>query len=156
MNQKSASRVELQAYVKIVTQNLIKHDWNTSSQWYPLECLYYQHVPVSFSPSHYSWVKLILHLGWYALKQKFHFDDICITDYNESCQNDNILYTQWWKFRQNDDIAVSEYYSVLECFHSIAYLELVLQHVPSVAKLDILLDMRVTQRADLLLRKVKC
>ena len=37
---------------------------------------------------------------------KCHFDDIFITACTESCQNDNFRCSQWWKFRQNDDILV--------------------------------------------------
>ena len=43
-----------------------------------------------------------------ALKRKcLHFDEIFITGCTESCQNDNFQCSQWWKFRQNDDISVS-------------------------------------------------
>ena len=42
----------------------------------------------------------------FTLKQKcLHFDEIFITDCTERCQNDNVQCSQWWKFRQNDDIA---------------------------------------------------
>ena len=44
----------------------------------------------------------------YTLKRKCpHFDEIFITGCTESCQNDNLQCSQWWKFRQNDDIFVS-------------------------------------------------
>ena len=36
-----------------------------------------------------------------------HFDEIFITGCTESCQNDNFRCSQWWKFRQNDDISGS-------------------------------------------------
>ena len=43
-----------------------------------------------------------------SLKRKcLHFDEIFITGCTESCQNDNFQCSQWWKFRQNDDIFVS-------------------------------------------------
>ena len=43
-----------------------------------------------------------------ALKRKCcHFDEILITDCTESCHFDNFRCSQWWKFRQNDDICVS-------------------------------------------------
>ena len=43
-----------------------------------------------------------------ALKRKcLHFDEIFIIGCTESCQNDNFQCSQWWKFRQNDDIFVS-------------------------------------------------
>ena len=43
-----------------------------------------------------------------TLKRKcLHFDEIFITGCTESCQNDNFQCSQWWKFRQNDDIFVS-------------------------------------------------
>ena len=45
-----------------------------------------------------------------SLKRKcLHFDEIFITGCTESCQNDNFQCSQWWKFRQNDDIFVSVY-----------------------------------------------
>ena len=48
-------------------------------------------------------------LNWmYALKRKsLHFDEMFITGCTGSCQNDNFQCSQWWKFRQNDDIFVS-------------------------------------------------
>ena len=43
-----------------------------------------------------------------TLKRKcLHFGEIFITGCTESCQNDNFQCSQWWKFRQNDDIFVS-------------------------------------------------
>ena len=43
-----------------------------------------------------------------SLKRKCcHFDEILITDCTESCHFDNFRCSQWWKFRQNDDISVS-------------------------------------------------
>ena len=43
-----------------------------------------------------------------TLKRKCcHFDEILITDCTESCHFDNFRCSQWWKFRQNDDISVS-------------------------------------------------
>ena len=43
-----------------------------------------------------------------ALKRKCcHFDEILFTDCTESCHFDNFRCSQWWKFRQNDDISVS-------------------------------------------------
>ena len=36
-----------------------------------------------------------------------HFDEIIITGCTGSCQSDNFQCSQWWKFRQNDDIFVS-------------------------------------------------
>ena len=40
-----------------------------------------------------------------SLKRKCcHFDEILITDCTESCHFDNFRCSQWWKFRQNDDI----------------------------------------------------
>ena len=40
-----------------------------------------------------------------TLKRKCcHFDEILITDCTESCHFDNFRCSQWWKFRQNDDI----------------------------------------------------
>ena len=43
-----------------------------------------------------------------ALKRKsLHFDEMFITGCTGSCQNDNFQCSQWWKFRQNDDIFVS-------------------------------------------------
>ena len=45
---------------------------------------------------------------WCTLKRKcLHFDEIIITGCTGSCQNDNFQCSQWWKFRQNDDIFVS-------------------------------------------------
>ena len=42
------------------------------------------------------------------LKRKCcHFDEILITDCTESFHFDNFRCSQWWKFRQNDDISVS-------------------------------------------------
>ena len=38
---------------------------------------------------------------------KFLFDEILITDCTESCHFDNFRCSQWWRFRQNDDISVS-------------------------------------------------
>ena len=44
----------------------------------------------------------------YSLKRKsLHFDEMFITGCTGSCQNDNFQCSQWWKFRQNDDIFVS-------------------------------------------------
>ena len=40
-------------------------------------------------------------------RQCRHFDEIFITGCTESCQNDNFLCSQWWKFHQNDNISVS-------------------------------------------------
>ena len=46
----------------------------------------------------------------HTLKRKCcHFDEILITDCTESCHFDNFRCSQWWKFRQNDDISVSVY-----------------------------------------------
>ena len=43
-----------------------------------------------------------------ALKRKsLYFDEMFITGCTGSCQNDNFQYSQWWKFRQNDDSFVS-------------------------------------------------
>ena len=43
-----------------------------------------------------------------SLKRKCcHFDEIFITGCTESCQNDNFQCSQWWRFRQRDDIFVS-------------------------------------------------
>ena len=43
-----------------------------------------------------------------SLKRKsLHFDEMFITGCTGSCQNDNFQCSQWWKFRQNDDIFVS-------------------------------------------------
>ena len=43
-----------------------------------------------------------------TLKRKsLHFDEMFITGCTGSCQNDNFQCSQWWKFRQNDDIFVS-------------------------------------------------
>ena len=45
-----------------------------------------------------------------AISQKrkcLHFDEIIITGCTGSCQSDNFQCSQWWKFRQNDDIFVS-------------------------------------------------
>ena len=43
-----------------------------------------------------------------SLKRKCcHFDEILITDCTESCHFDNFRCSQWWKFRQNDNISVS-------------------------------------------------
>ena len=45
------------------------------------------------------------------LKRKsLHFDEMFITGCTGSCQNDNFQCSQWWKFRQNDDIFVSVIY----------------------------------------------
>ena len=45
-----------------------------------------------------------------TLKRKsLHFDEMFITGCTGSCQNDNFQCSQWWKFRQNDDIFVSVY-----------------------------------------------
>ena len=47
-------------------------------------------------------------LLWPSLKRKCcRFDEIFITGCTGSCQNDNFQCSQWWKFRQNDDIFVS-------------------------------------------------
>ena len=44
----------------------------------------------------------------HSLKRKsLHFDEMFITGCTGSCQNDNFQCSQWWKFRQNDDIFVS-------------------------------------------------
>ena len=42
-------------------------------------------------------------------KRKCHFDEIFINSCTGSCQNGNFRCSQWWKFRQNDDISVSLY-----------------------------------------------
>ena len=45
-----------------------------------------------------------------TLKQKCrHFDEILITGCTGSCHFDNFQCSQWWKFRQNEDISVSVY-----------------------------------------------
>ena len=44
----------------------------------------------------------------YILKRKCcHFGAIRITDFTGSCHFDNFHCSPWWKFRQNEDIAVS-------------------------------------------------
>ena len=58
------------------------------------------------------YVSIMVWLGtkWYrfALKQKFcDFDRIFITSCTRSCQNDNLQYSQRWKFRRNDSISAS-------------------------------------------------
>ena len=48
------------------------------------------------------------HCNGLTLKRKsLHFDEMFITGCTGSCQNDNFQCSQWWKFRQNDDIFVS-------------------------------------------------
>ena len=48
------------------------------------------------------------HFRFRTLKRKcLHFDEIFITGFTGSCQNDNFQCSQWLKFRQNDDIFVS-------------------------------------------------
>ena len=43
-----------------------------------------------------------------TLKRKCcHFDEIFVIGCTESYQNDNFECSQWWKFRQNDDISLS-------------------------------------------------
>ena len=42
-----------------------------------------------------------------SLKRKYHFDEIFITGCTTSCQFDNLRNSQWWRFRQNNDIFVS-------------------------------------------------
>ena len=36
-----------------------------------------------------------------------HFDEIFITNFTSSCQNDNCWFSWWWKFHQNYDTAIS-------------------------------------------------
>ena len=62
----------------------------------------------------------VMHHFWAAecaglpLKRKCcHFDEILITDCTESCHFDNFRCSQWWKFRQNDDISVSVSYTLV-------------------------------------------
>ena len=45
----------------------------------------------------------------------FHFDEIFITGYTESCQNDNFQCSQWWKFHQNENISISSFLPVFGC-----------------------------------------
>ena len=61
------------------------------------------------------------HLDSQPLKRKCcHFDEILITDCTESCHFDNFRCSQWWKFRQNDDISVSVTWKILSThgFHT--------------------------------------
>ena len=37
-----------------------------------------------------------------ALKRKCHFDEIFVTSYTKSCQNDNFQCSEWRKFNKND------------------------------------------------------
>ena len=54
--------------------------------------------------------------GQHTLKRKCcHFDEILITDCTESCHFDNFRCSQWWKFRQNDDISVSVQVQGMAC-----------------------------------------
>ena len=47
----------------------------------------------------------------HTLKRKcIHFDEILITGCTGSCPSDNFQCSQWWKFRQNNDIFVSVYF----------------------------------------------
>ena len=53
-----------------------------------------------------------------TLKRKCrHFDEIFITGCTGSCQNDNFQCSQWWKFRQNEDISVSVIVDVFLYIH---------------------------------------
>ena len=69
-----------------------------------LLCYHYQlWVPVGFMWSTWPYA---LH-GWSLKRKCFHFDEILTTGRTGSCQNENFQCSQWWKFRQNDDIFVS-------------------------------------------------
>ena len=49
-----------------------------------------------------------------TLKRKCsHFDEIFITGCTESCHFDNFRCSQWWRFRQNEDISVSVHWAFL-------------------------------------------
>ena len=56
---------------------------------------------------------------WPSLKRKcIHFDEIFIAGCSESCQYENCQCSQWWKFRQNDDIfSYAENVSMLRYHH---------------------------------------
>ena len=60
-------------------------------------------VPVYFMRIH--WIGNVVILVQPVMK--CHFDDILITDCTESCYFDNFRCSQWWKFRQNDNISAS-------------------------------------------------
>ena len=54
----------------------------------------------------------LLFEGWLSqsltqTRKCLHFDEIIINGCTGSCQSDNFQCSQWWKFRQNDDIFVS-------------------------------------------------
>ena len=70
---------------------------------------------LSYGKTFYSLRKITMTGAYYfrpALKRKCcHFDEILITDCTESCHFDNFRCSQWWKFRQNDDISVSVSYA---------------------------------------------
>ena len=45
--------------------------------------------------------------AWTLKRQYLHFDEIFVTGYTGSCQNENFQCSQWWKFRQNNDFSVA-------------------------------------------------
>ena len=74
-----------------------------------------------YSEHKLSWIRLTFYsvILWFVstdfiypepsglLQWKCHFGEIFITGCTGSCQNDNFQFSQWWKFRQNDNISVS-------------------------------------------------
>ena len=65
-------------------------------------------IPSSVWSTGFRETRLNQHIATTSLKRKCcHFDEIFITDCTESCQNDNFQCSQWWSFRQSDDIFVS-------------------------------------------------
>ena len=59
------------------------------------------------SYDNHNYILLTMHMAMSLKQECLHFDEIFITGCTGSCQNDNFQSSQWWKFRQNDDIFVS-------------------------------------------------
>ena len=84
---------------ELMMVSLLMHICVTRPQWVNI-----------LSPEQNDWYCIYCKENLVTLKGKcLHFDEIFITGCTESCQNDNFQCSQWWKFRQNDDISLSVY-----------------------------------------------